>query len=93
MERTGSTDNHALIRALEGMRWSARERMQHDDAFMDPVSHHLQQTIYIATWKPRPDRPELSQVILGHLPPAQVRYAPEGKTQLEPLAGMPHHAP
>jgi hypothetical protein len=32
-------------------------------------------------------------VILGHLPPAQVRYAPEGKTQLEPLAGMPHHAP
>lgn len=93
MERSGSTDNHALIRTLEGMRWSARERMQHDDAFMDPVSHHLQQTIYIATWKPRPDRPELSQLILGHLPPAQVRYAPEDKTQPEPLAGMPHYAP
>ena len=60
---------------------------------MDPVSHHLQQTIYIASWHPREEHPELGQEILAHLPPEQVRYEKERTTRLEPLAETPHYAP
>lgn len=93
IRQAGTTDNHAVIRTLEGMQWSARERMQHDPARMDANSHHLQQTVYIAVWRPRTDRPEQSQVILGHLPPEAVRYAPEATTRLESFADTPHYAP
>lgn len=93
IERAGTTDNHAVIRQLENIRWTAKERMQHDAAFMDPVSHHLQQTIYIASWRPRVDHPERGQVILGHASPEQVRYEQERTTQLESFADTPHYAP
>lgn len=93
IERAGTTDNHAVIRQLETLKWTAKERMQHDAAYMDPVSHHLQQTIYIATWQPRVDHPERSQVILGHLSPEQVRYDQEKTTRLESFADTPHYAP
>ncbi|MEN6585333.1 MAG: ABC transporter substrate-binding protein [Sulfuricella sp.] len=89
----GTTDNHAVIRQLENFKWTAKERMQHDAAYMDPVSHHLQQTIYIATWKPRVDHPERGQVILGHESPEQVRYEQERTTRLESFADTPHYAP
>ncbi len=93
IERAGTTDNHAVIRQLENTRWTAKERMQHDAAFMDPVSHHLQQTIYIATWQPRVDHPELGQTILSHVSPEQVRYEKERTTRLESFADTPHYAP
>ncbi|BCB27532.1 hypothetical protein SKTS_24180 [Sulfurimicrobium lacus] len=89
----GTTDNHAVIRQLENFKWTAKERMQHDAAYIDPVSHHLQQTIYIATWKPRVDHPERGQVILGHASPEQVRYERERTTRLESFADTPHYAP
>lgn len=88
-----TTDNHAVIRKLEGYRASAAERMQHDDAFMDPVSHHLQQSTYIATWHPRSDHPEQGIEILGHVSPDQVFYGKERETQLEPLADTPRYVP
>ncbi len=93
IERAGSTDNHAVIRQLENYRASARERMQHDDAYMDPVSHHLQQTIYIARWNPRAARPERGIEIVGRLPPKQVQYESERTTRLESMAETPHYAP
>lgn len=93
IERAGTTDNHAVIRQLESIKWTAKEFMQHYAAFMDPVSHHLQQTIYIATWRPRVDHPESGQVILGHAPPEQVRYEQERTTRLESFADTPHYAP
>ncbi len=89
----GSTDSHAVIRQLEGYRATARERMQHDPAYMDPVSHHLQQTIYIARWNPRADRPERGLEILGRLPPEQVRHEPERSTRLESFADTPNYVP
>ena len=91
--RAGTTDNHAVIQQLEKLKWTAKERMQNYAAYMDPVSHHLQQTIYIATWHPRVDHPELSQEILGRASPRQVRYEKERTTQLESLADTPHYAP
>lgn len=93
IERAGTTDNHAVIRQLESFKWTAQERMQHDAAYIDPVSHHLQQTIYIAAWHPRIDHPERGQVILGHASPEQVRYEQERTTRLESFADTPHYAP
>lgn len=93
IERAGTTDNHAVIQQLEKYRATAAQRMQHADAFMDPVSHHLQQSIYIARWHPHPDHPERGIEIVSHIPPQQARYAQERTTRLEPLAEIPHYAP
>lgn len=93
IERAGTTDNHAVIRQLEHWKWTAAQRMQQYGAYMDPVSHHLQQTIYIATWKPRLNHPELGQQVLGYRSPQQVRYPAESKTKLEPLSETPDFAP
>lgn len=93
IESAGTTDNHAVIRQLENQKWSARERMQDAGAYMDPQSHHIQQSIYIARWNPRAERPEQGIEIVGHIPADQVRYDGERNTRLESLADTPHYAP
>lgn len=93
IEHAGATDNHAVIRELERYRATAAKRMQDAPAFMDPVSHHLQQSTYIATWHPRNDHPELGLQVLGHFSPEQVRYTKERTTRLESFADTPHYAP
>lgn len=93
IERAGTTDNHAIIGQLENYRATARERMQHAPAVMDPHSHHVQQSIYIARWNPRAERPERGIEILGHIPPEQSRYEEERTTRLEALADTPRYAP
>lgn len=91
--RVGTTDNHVVIRQLESLRSSPAERMQHDTAVMDAASHHLQQSTYIATWRPRADNPERGIEILGKVAPEQARYEKEGETRLESFADTPHYAP
>jgi branched-chain amino acid transport system substrate-binding protein len=49
VERAGSTNNIAVIKALEGLKMPAEERMQHHDAWIHPDTHQVQQTIYLAT--------------------------------------------
>ena len=49
IERAGTTNNIAVIKALEGHTISARDRMQHFDATIDAQTHQVQQTIYLAT--------------------------------------------
>ncbi len=49
IEAAGSTNNIEVIKQLEGYSRTAEERMQHHAAFMDPVTHQIQQTIYLAT--------------------------------------------
>jgi branched-chain amino acid transport system substrate-binding protein len=93
IERAGTTDNHAVIAQLENAKWTARERMQHADAYMDPVSHHVQQSIYIARWNPQAKRPERGLEIVGHVPPEQVRFEGERATRLESLADTPRYKP
>jgi branched-chain amino acid transport system substrate-binding protein len=92
-EKAGTTDNHAVIAQLEKYRRTAREGMQNADAYMDPVSHHVQQSIYIARWNPRAARPELGMEILGHVPPEQSRFEGESATNLEPLSSTPRYTP
>jgi len=93
IRKAGTTDNHAVIRQLEHWHWTARQRMQADAAYMDPVSHHLQQTIYIATWHPDVKHPQDGQKILAHVSPQQAFYKKERTTRMEPLADTPHYAP
>ncbi|HEX8988587.1 MAG TPA: ABC transporter substrate-binding protein [Rhodocyclaceae bacterium] len=93
IERAGTTDNHAVIAELEHYRATAAERMQDGPAYMDPDSHHLQQTTYIATWHPRSEHPELGLEVLGQFSAEQVRYTKERTTRLEPLADTPHYVP
>lgn len=49
VERAGTTNNIAVIKQLEGLRMSAADRMQHHDAWIDPNTHQVQQSIYLAT--------------------------------------------
>lgn len=91
--RAGTTDNHAVIRQLESLRSGPAERMQHDEAVMDAASHHLQQSTYIATWRPRTDHPERGIEILGKVTPDQARYERERETRLESFADTPRYAP
>jgi branched-chain amino acid transport system substrate-binding protein len=49
IERAGSTNNIEIIKQLEGHKMSAADRMQHHDAWIDPVTHQVQQSIYLAT--------------------------------------------
>lgn len=93
VERAGTTDNHAVIGQLESAQWPAKERMQDSPAYMDPLSHHVQQGIYIARWNPQIDHPEKGIEILGHIPPEPVRYEQERTTRLEQVTDTPHYKP
>ena len=68
IERAGSTNNLKVIKQLEGHKMSAADRMQHFDAYIDPVTHQVQQTIYLARRNAKPkdktdlfEHPELDQ--------------------------------
>jgi branched-chain amino acid transport system substrate-binding protein len=45
----GTTNNIKVIKRLEQLKVSAKDRMQHDDAWMNPQTHQMQQTVYMAT--------------------------------------------
>jgi branched-chain amino acid transport system substrate-binding protein len=54
VQEAGTTNNLAVIRKLEGRRMSARDRLQHFDAYIDPATHQCQQTIYLASYNESP---------------------------------------
>jgi len=54
VEEAGTTNNIAVIKKLEGRKMSARDRLQQFDAWIDPVSHQCQQTIYMASYNDQP---------------------------------------
>ena len=72
IQRVGSTNNIKVIKELERLRIPAKERMQHHDAYMNPRTHQVQQTIYMATRNARgTDKDDLYR-ILGPLAPVEV---------------------
>lgn len=93
IEGAGTTENGAVIQQLEKYRRTANEGMQDSAAYMDPLSHHVQQTVYIARWNPLATRPELGIEILGQVPPEQVRFEREKTTQLETPGNTPRYVP
>jgi branched-chain amino acid transport system substrate-binding protein len=72
VERAGSTNNIAVIKQLEGLKVSARDRMQHFDAYMNPATHQMQQTIYMASYNDAPAEKDDIFKILSWQPPQDV---------------------
>ncbi|AUX32992.1 MULTISPECIES: ABC transporter substrate-binding protein [Sorangium] len=94
VERAKTTKNHAVIKELEGLKISARDRMQHHDAYMNPATHQLQQTIYLATADLDSQNPDALFKILSHADPSQVvDKDADAKCKLEPLESTPVYEP
>jgi branched-chain amino acid transport system substrate-binding protein len=72
VEEAGTTNNIAVIKKLEGRKMTARDRMQHHDAWIDPTTHQVQQTIYMATYNDKPAEPDDIFRILSQVPPAEI---------------------
>ena len=90
VERAGSTNNAKVIRALEGHKMPAAERMQHFDAYIDPATHQVQQTIYLARRNAKPADPTDLYEILSQTEPANVRDdAAPGKCRLAAMEQLP----
>ncbi|QJR14329.1 ABC transporter substrate-binding protein [Usitatibacter palustris] len=73
VEEAGTTNNIAVIKKLEGRKMSALDRMQHHDAWIDPVTHQVQQTIYMATYNSKPAEKDDIFTILTQADPKDVQ--------------------
>jgi branched-chain amino acid transport system substrate-binding protein len=72
VEEAGSTNNIAVIKKLEGRKMTARDRMQQFDAWINPATHQVQQTIYMATYNDKPAEKDDIFKILASVPPQEV---------------------
>ncbi|MEM7775786.1 MAG: ABC transporter substrate-binding protein [Pseudomonadota bacterium] len=87
----GSTDNIKIIKALEGRTMSAKDRMQHHDAYIDPNSHHVQQTIYLARGNSSPrDKTDYFE-ILSSSDPKSIRASADDTCKLESYDNTPNY--
>ncbi len=92
VEEAGSTNNLAVIKKLEGRRMSARDRMQHHDAWIDPSTHQVQQTIYMASYNDKPAEKDDIFKILANVPPQEVLDADAPKAcKLESYESTPSY--
>lgn len=91
VERAGSTDNIKVIKALEGHKMSAKDRMQHFDAWIDAQSHHVQQTIYMAQGNDKPvDKTDYFK-LLSWVEPEKAYDEGEKACKLESYAETPSY--
>jgi len=72
VERAGTTNNIKIIKELENLKVPARDRMQDFDAHMNPATHQMQQTLYMATYNDKPAEKDDIFHILAKLPPDEV---------------------
>jgi branched-chain amino acid transport system substrate-binding protein len=90
IERAGGTNNVKVIKELEGLKVSAKDRMQHFDAYMDPVTHQMQQTIYLARRNMKPaDKTDLFEIISWTDPKTAEDDAAPAKCKLAPYDKVP----
>jgi branched-chain amino acid transport system substrate-binding protein len=73
VERADTTNNIAVIKELEGLRIPAADRMQHHDAWIDPNTHQVQQSIYLATANAGSSDPDDMFKILSSSDPESVK--------------------
>jgi len=72
VEEAGTSNNLAVIKKLEGRRMTARDRLQHHDAWIDPATHQCQQTIYMASYNDTPAEKDDIFRILTSIEPKDV---------------------
>jgi len=90
IERAGSTNNVKVIKELEGIKVSAKDRMQHFDAHMNPNTHQMQQTIYLARRNEKPkDKSDLFEIISWTDPKTAEDDAAPAKCKLVPYDKVP----
>ena len=94
VEKAGTTNNIAVIKVLENLKVSAKDRMQNFDAYMNPATHQMQQTIYMASFNDKPAERDDIYKILSAVPPAEVEdKAAMGACKLEAYADTPSYEP
>ncbi len=92
VEETGTTNNLAVIKKLEGRKMSAKDRMQHHDAWIDPVTHQCQQTIYMASYNDTPAEKDDIFRILANVDPKDVQDKDStGACKLESYESTPSY--
>ena len=90
IEQAGTTNNIAVIKALEGRKMSAVDRLQTYDAYIDPVTHQVQQTIYLAKRNPKPaDNTDLFEIVSAATPEQALDTASLTACKLKPYADIP----
>jgi branched-chain amino acid transport system substrate-binding protein len=91
-EEAGTTNNIAVIKKLEGRKMAARDRLQHHDAWIHPVTHQCQQTIYMATYNDQPAEKDDIFKILANVDPKEVVDADSVKScKLETYEATPSY--
>ena len=92
VEEAGTTNNIAVIKKLEGRKMAAADRLQHFDAWMDPVTHQCQQTIYMATFNEAPTEKDDIFKILTQADPKDVQDRDSlGACKLESYEATPSY--
>jgi branched-chain amino acid transport system substrate-binding protein len=92
VEEAGSTNNLAVIKKLEGRKMSARDRMQHFDAWIDPLTHQCQQTIYMASYNDAPaEKDDIFKVLAQIEPKDVIDSGAAGACKLEPYEATPSY--
>jgi branched-chain amino acid transport system substrate-binding protein len=92
VERAGSTNNLAVIKQLEGVKVSARDRMQHFDAYMNPATHQMQQTIYMASYNDTPaEKDDIFKILSWQSPQEVEDKAAPGACKLEAYEATPSY--
>ena len=94
IEAAGTTNNHAVIKQLEQLKVSAKDRMQHHDAWMNPKTHQMQQTVYLATANTgTSDKDDLFNILSNSKPGAVADANAEATCKLESFADTPVYEP
>src|SRR5688572_27073594 len=92
VEEAGSTNNLAVIKKLEGRKMSARDRMQHFDAWIDPLTHQCQQTIYMASYNDAPaEKDDIFKMLAQIDPKDVVDSSAAGACKLETYEATPSY--
>jgi branched-chain amino acid transport system substrate-binding protein len=94
IERVGTTNNLKIIRELENLKIPAIKRLQHEDAYMNPLTHQLQQNIYMASYNSAPKQADDIFRILGRIRPNEVEDKDSvQQCKLESFADTPSYEP
>ncbi|QJR10143.1 hypothetical protein DSM104443_01197 [Usitatibacter rugosus] len=90
VERAGSTNNIKVIKELENLKVSAKDRMQTYDAYMNPATHQMQQTIYMATYNDQPaEKDDIFKILTAATPQEAEDKDAAGACKLETYEATP----
>ena len=94
VEKAGTTNNHAVIKQLEQLRIPAATRMQHHDAWMNPKTHQMQQTVYLATANLNgSSKDDMFKIVASVSPETVLDKGAESTCKLESFADTPVYQP